>query len=498
MSFDPETGEFTFPDWNTEQVLQDLGKFIPPHNLLHKPSQLKPFECDGLTTHRKIPRLVLLPETIQQCQKIMRYCHKNEIPVIARGAGTGITGGVLPDDLSIVVSLTKFNRIEKIDPLQRIAVVQPGVRNLAISEAAKPFGLQYAPDPSSQIACSIGGNVAENSGGEHCLKYGLTVNNVTGIKIINSEGELIEIGGGECMDSPGFDFLALMHGSEGLLGIIVEITLKLIPLPPASQVVLAVFHSMIDGGKAVSDIISSGIIPAGLEMMDKVTIDAIESYMQAGYPKADALLLCELDGNQIDINLQMKIVQQILKDNNAFETRTSHNDEERELYWKARKSAFPAVASIQPDFYLLDGTVPRKALPEVLEKIATLSEQFGLRVANVFHAGDGNLHPIIMYNAEVEDDYEKAVQLGAEILKHCISKGGSFTGEHGVGAEKKDQMCQQFGPLELLQFHRIKAQLDVSGILNPGKAIPTLHRCAELGAMHVHNGEMPHADLPRF
>ncbi|MCP4078585.1 MAG: FAD-binding protein [Gammaproteobacteria bacterium] len=498
MSFDPETGEFDFPGWDTDQVLQDLGEFIPEKNILHLPSQLKPYECDGLTTHRKMSRLVVLPETIRQCQEIMRYCRQHEIPVIARGAGTGITGGVLPDDLSIVVSLTKFNRIEKIDPLQRIAVVQPGVRNLAISEAAKPFGLQYAPDPSSQIACSIGGNVAENSGGVHCLKYGLTVNNVTGIKIIDSEGELIEIGGGNCMESPGFDLLALMHGSEGLLGIIVEITLKLIPVPPATQVVLAVFHSMVDGGKSVSDIISSGIIPAGLEMMDKVTIDAVESYMQAGYPKADALLLCELDGNQVDIRLQMEIVQQILKDNNAFDIRTSQNDEERELYWTARKSAFPAVASIQPDFYLLDGTVPRKALPEVLKKIAVLSKQYGLQVANVFHAGDGNLHPIIMYNIEIDGDYEKAVQLGSEILQHCISKGGSFTGEHGVGAEKIDQMCIQFSALELLQFHRIKAQLDVSGILNPGKAVPVLHRCAELGAMHVHNGEMPHADLPRF
>jgi len=498
MAFDPLTGQFKFDNWDIQKVLSDLLAFMPEQNLLHKTSQLTPYECDGLSAYHKVPKMVALPENIEQCQQIVRYCKKNSIPVIARGAGTGLAGGVLPVEQAIVVSLAKFNRIHKIDPLQRLAVVQPGVRNLAITEAASQYDLYYAPDPSSQIACSIGGNVAENSGGVHSLKYGLTVNNVLGIKVINSDGDLLEIGGGECMDSPGYDLLALMHGSEGLLGIIVEVTVRLIAKPESAQVVLAAFNEITDAGAAVRDIISSGIIPAGLEMMDRLATQAAEDFVHANYPLAEALLLCELDGTQSEIEQQMERVNQILNNCNAYDIRLSQNDEERALFWAGRKAAFPAVGRISPDYYCMDGTIPRKSLPEVLAKISAFSSHYGLRVANVFHAGDGNLHPLILYDANKPGDLKKAEDFGADILKYCVDKGGTITGEHGVGVEKIDQMCHQFQSSELRQFHFIKARLDESGILNPGKAIPSLHRCAELGAMHVHNGKLPHPELPRF
>ncbi len=498
MAFDPNTGQFEFNNWDLQSVIADLLEFIAVPNLLHKPSQLTPYECDGLSAYHKVPKMVVLPETIKQCQQIVKYCKKHSIPVIARGAGTGLAGGVLPIEQAIVLSLAKFNRIEKIDPLQRIAVVQPGVRNLAITEAATQYNLYYAPDPSSQIACSIGGNVAENSGGVHSLKYGLTVNNVLSLKIINSDGDLLDIGGGECMDSPGFDLLALMHGSEGLLGIIVEVTVRLIPKPESAQVVLAAFNKITDAGAAVRDIISSGIIPAGLEMMDKLATQAAEDFVHANYPVAEALLLCELDGSQSEIEQQMEKVNQILKDCHSHDIRLSQNDSERALFWAGRKAAFPAVGRISPDYYCMDGTIPRKSLPEVLGKISDFSKHYGLRVANVFHAGDGNLHPLILYDANKTGDLQKAEEFGADILKYCVDKGGTITGEHGVGVEKIDQMCHQFQSSELQKFHQIKALLDESGILNPGKAIPSLHRCAELGAMHVHNGKLPHPDIPRF
>ena len=498
MAFDPLSGQFDFNDWDKQQVLQDLREFMPTANILHLASQLSPYECDGLSAYRKVPKMVVLPETIEQCQQVVRYCRQHSIPVIARGAGTGLAGGVLPVEQAIVMSLAKFNKITRIDPLQRIAVVQPGVRNLAISEAAAQYGLYYAPDPSSQIACSIGGNVAENSGGVHSLKYGLTVNNVLGLKIINSDGELLDIGGGECMDSPGYDLLALMHGSEGLLGIILEVTLRLIPKPPNAQVVLAAFHEIVDAGKAVRDIISGGIIPAGLEMMDKLAIQAAEDFVHADYPLAQALLLCELDGTQSDIDEQMKKVKKILNDCNSHDIRLSKDDQQRALFWAGRKAAFPAVGRISPDYYCMDGTIPRQALPEVLGQISQFSEHYGLAVANVFHAGDGNLHPLILYDANKPGDLEKAENFGGDILRLCVDMGGTITGEHGVGVEKLDQMCHQFQTAELRQFHQIKAQLDQDGILNPGKAIPSLHRCAELGAMHVHNGQLPHPDIPRF
>jgi glycolate oxidase len=496
--FDARAGEFSFPDWDRDALRRALSGLLPESAILYRDSELAAYECDGLSSLRQRPRLVLLPETVAQVQAIVRLCREHEIPLVARGAGTGITGGARPDEQSVLLSLARFNRIRRIDPLQRIAVVGPGVRNLAVSEAAAEHGLFYAPDPSSQIACSIGGNVAENSGGVHCLKYGLTVHNVLGLKLIDADGELIEIGGGECLDAPGFDLLALMHGSEGLLGIVIEVTLRLLPKPPAAQVILAAFERMSDAGQAVSDIIASGIIPAGLEMMDRYTLEAVERLQQAGYPDADAMLLCELDGQPGEITAQMRQVRAILEHNRACYLRQSRNDAERERYWLARKAAFPAVSAVQPDFYLLDGTVPRRELPAVLERIGELSTRYGLAVANVFHAGDGNLHPIILYDANRPGDLEKAEALGAEILADCIDKGGSFTGEHGVGSEKTDKMCLQFGHGELSIFHRIKSGLDPAGILNPGKAIPSLHRCAELGAMHVHQGRMPHPELERF
>ena len=498
MSFDATTGQFHFDDWDIDSVVRDLESWLGVDNILYQPSELAPYECDGLSAYRKRPKMVLLPETIEQCQHIVRYCREKQIPLIARGAGTGLAGGVLPVESAIIMSLAKFNRIKKLDPLQRIAVVEPGVRNLAITEAATRHGLYYAPDPSSQIACSIGGNVAENSGGVHSLKYGLTVNNVSGVKIINAEGELLELGGGECMDAPGCDLLALMHGSEGLLGVIVEVTVRLIPKPEAAQVILAAFDKITDAGKAVRDIISSGIIPAGLEMMDKLAIQAAEDFVHADYPICEAMLLCELDGTQAEIDDQMAQVRAILSECRASEIRLSQNDAERALFWAGRKAAFPAVGRISPDYYCMDGTIPRQSLPEVLGEITRLSQHYGLACANVFHAGDGNLHPLILYDANKDGDLEKAEHFGSDILKLCVDKGGTVTGEHGVGVEKLDPMCHQFNSAELGLFHRIKAQLDPSGILNPGKAIPSLHRCAELGAMHVHNGELPHPDIPRF
>jgi glycolate oxidase len=498
MAFDSQSGEFEFKNWEIQQVVSDLSPLLPADSLLHHQAQLISFECDGLSAYRKIPKMVVLPETIEQCQQIVRYCHKNAIPLIARGAGTGLAGGVLPVEQSIVMGLSKFNRIKSIDPLQRLAVVEPGVRNLAITEAATQYGLYYAPDPSSQIACSIGGNVAENSGGVHSLKYGLTVNNVMGIKMLDSEGELIEIGGQQCMDSPGYDILALMHGSEGLLGIIMEVTVRLVPKPQAAQVVLAAFNDVSNAGAAVRDIISAGIIPAGLEMMDRLAIQAAEDFVHADYPICEALLLCELDGTLAEIEQQMSEVKHILQQCSSHDIRLSQNDKQRALFWAGRKAAFPAVGRISPDYYCMDGTIPRKALPDVLKSIAEFSTQYGLPVANVFHAGDGNLHPLILYDANKPGDLDKAEALGGDILRLCVDKGGTITGEHGVGVEKIDHMCHQFTSPELIQFHRIKAQLDPQGILNPGKAIPSLHRCAELGAMHVHNGQLAHPDIPRF
>ncbi|MCP4409003.1 MAG: FAD-binding protein [Gammaproteobacteria bacterium] len=479
-------------------LAEELGTLLPCSSILTDAEDLHPYECDGLSAYRHTPMMVILPDCIEQIQNILRICHTRGIPVVARGAGTGLSGGALPLADGVLLSLVKLNRILEIDPDNRYAHVQPGVRNLSISEAAAAYGLYYAPDPSSQIACTIGGNVAENAGGVHCLKYGLTVNNILGLKLVTVEGELLTIGS-PAMDSPGYDLLALLTGSEGLLGIIVEVTVKLLPLPDTAQVLLAAFDDLQKAGDSVARIIGAGIIPAGLELMDNLSIRAAESFVHAGYPtQARAILLCELDGTQQEVEIQIKYVEQLLLNHGATEVRTAKDAAERAIFWHGRKAAFPAIGRISPDYYCMDGTIPRQHLAPVLQHIKALSEGFGLRVANVFHAGDGNLHPLILYDASIPGELEKAEQLGAKILELCIEVGGTITGEHGVGMEKLDQMCVQFSDLELSQFHAVKAAFDPQGLLNPGKAIPTLHRCAELGAMHVHDGQLPYPDIPRF
>ncbi|MBL7003704.1 MAG: FAD-binding protein [Gammaproteobacteria bacterium] len=497
MSFNAQTGEFQFNDWDRQKTIAELSLLIPPHTLLSSDNETKPYECDGLSAYRQQPKLVILAETIEQIQIIVRYCQQHKIPMIARGAGTGLAGGVLAIHNSIVISLAKFNIIKSLDPITRQAVLEPGVRNLAISEAAAEFNLYYAPDPSSQIACSIGGNVAENSGGVHSLKYGLTVNNVLALKYIDINGDIITLNS-DLTHHTGLDLLALMNGSEGMLGIIIEITVRLIPKPQHVQVLLAGFSKIADAGACVRDIIASGIIPAGLELMDKLAIKAAEDFAHAGYPQCEALLICELDGLETEVIEHVEQVTAIINNNHATSLKTAKDDAERQLLWKGRKSAFPAVGRIAPDYYCMDGTIPRKTLPEVLDKINDFSNHYGLAVANVFHAGDGNLHPLILYDANIEGDLDKAEQFGADILELCVKKGGSITGEHGVGVEKIESMCHQFHSEELAQLHAIKAAFDQHGLFNPGKAVPELHRCAELGAMHVHNGKLPHPELERF
>jgi glycolate oxidase len=475
-----------------------LRKIVPGDSVLCEQEDLKPYECDGLSAYRAIPLVVVLPDNTGQVQKILSLCHQYHVPVVARGAGTGLSGGALPHEKGVLLSLAKFKNIIDFDPKRRIARVQPGVRNLSISEAADQFGLYYAPDPSSQIACTIGGNVAENSGGVHCLKYGLTVHNIQQIKIITIEGEILTIGGGG-LDSAGYDLLALMTGSEGMLGVIVEVTVKLLPKPERAQVLLAAFDDVVKAGEAVGNIIAAGIIPAGLEMMDRLAISAAEDFVHAGYPlDAEAILLCELDGTNEEVSEHVLKVREVLKHSGATEVRTAKDDNERLIFWKGRKAAFPAVGRLSPDYYCMDGTIPRKQLPKVLESIAALSREYDLPVANVFHAGDGNLHPLILYDANTPGELERTEEFGGKILELCIAVGGTITGEHGVGMEKINQMCVQFNSLELSQFHAVKSAFDPLGLLNPGKAVPTLHRCAEFGAMHVHKGELPFPELERF
>jgi glycolate oxidase len=481
-----------------QDIIADLNSMLGQSSVIHEQESMHPYECDGLSAYRELPMVVVLPETIEQIQAIVQYCHTHDIALIARGAGTGLSGGALPRTDAILMSLAKLNRILDIDAENQCAVVQPGVRNLAISEAAAVHGLYYAPDPSSQIACSIGGNVAENSGGVHCLKYGLTVHNIQRLKVITADGQLITVGS-HALDAPGYDLLALMTGSEGLLGIIVEITVRLLPLPERAQVLLAAFDDVEKAGIAVGHIIASGIIPAGLEMMDNPAIRAAEDFVHAGYPvDAAAILLCELDGLNEEVSEQIMRVRNLLRQSGATEVRTAVNEQQCQQFWKGRKAAFPAVGRISPDYYCMDGTIPRHQLPWILKRISELSKQYELRVANVFHAGDGNLHPLILYDANHPGELERTEEFGGKILELCIQAGGTITGEHGVGMEKINQMCIQFQENELQQFHAIKQALDPGGILNPGKAVPTLHRCAELGAMHVHQGQLPHPELERF
>ena len=492
------------PAMNANPEENRLNRFIaglnglPSHCILREKSELRPYECDGLMAYRKLPWLVLIPETIEQVQMILRHCHQQRVAVVARGAGTGLSGGALPLDNGVLLSLARFNRILGVDPANRTARVQSGVTNLAISAAAEPFGLYYAPDPSSQIACSIGGNVAENAGGVHCLKYGLTVHNILALKVLTIEGEIIEIGS-QALDSPGYDLLALMTGSEGLLGIILEVTVRLLVKPTHASVILAAFDRVEKAGKAVATIISEGVLPAGLELMDQIGTRAAEDFVHAGYPvDAAAILLCELDGSPVEVEAQVIQVTRLLDQCGAYDIRVAHDDAERKKFWAGRKSAFPAIGRISPDYYCMDGTIPRHQLGAVLATIARWSKEYGLAVANVFHAGDGNLHPLIMFDASREGELQRTEELGGKILELCVSVGGTITGEHGVGVEKINQMCVQFGPEELQQFHAIKRAFDEHELLNPGKAIPSLRRCAEFGRMHVHNGELPFPHLERF
>ena len=486
------------PAVDKDSLLQALQQRLPDLDLLHQEEDLKPYECDGLSAYRTTPMLVALPRTVEQVQGLLELCHQRRVPVVARGAGTGLSGGALPLEKGVLLVMARFNRILHIDPAARSARVQPGVRNLAISQAAAATGLYYAPDPSSQIACSIGGNMAENAGGVHCLKYGLTVHNLLRVEILTVEGEHLSLGS-DALDAPGFDLLALFTGSEGMLGIITEVTVKLLPRPQVAKVLLAAFDCVEKAGLAVARIIAEGIIPAGLEMMDNLAIRAAEDFIHAGYPvDAQAILLCELDGVEADVHDDCERVRRVLLLAGATEVRLARDEAERVRFWAGRKNAFPAVGRLSPDYYCMDGTIPRRALPAVLKEIATLAGEYGLRVANVFHAGDGNMHPLILFDANQPGELDRAEALGGKILELCVKVGGSITGEHGVGREKINQMCAQFNSDELTLFHGVKAAFDPRGLLNPGKNIPTLQRCAEFGAMHVHMGQLPFPELERF
>ena len=465
--------------FDKQDLLTRLSRILPAQSLLVDEEDLRPYECDGLMAYRQLPLIVALPENEAQAQDILRICQALKVPVIPRGAATGLSGGAMPHRDGVVVSLAKLKKIIKLDPLARTAVVQPGVRNLAVSEAAAAHALYYAPDPSSQIACTIGGNVSENSGGVHCLKYGLTVHNVLRVRGLTVEGEVIEFGNA-ALDAPGYDLLALMNGSEGMLALITEVTVKLTPKPELAQVVLASFNDVTKAGDAVANIIAAGIIPAGLEMMDRKAIHAVEPYVNAGYDlDAEAILLCESDGTPEEVDEEMARMTEVLKHSGASGIRVSQNETERLKFWAGRKAAFPAVGRITPDYLCMDGTIPRKNLARMLIAIAEMEQRYGLRCANVFHAGDGNLHPLIMYDANVPGQLEVATSFGGEILELSVALGGSITGEHGVGVEKIAQMCAQFSPAELEVFHALKRAFDLDGLLNPGKAIPTAARCRE-------------------
>jgi glycolate oxidase len=485
-------------DHDKAALVRDLQALLPDMPLLHAKEDLRPFECDGLSAYRITPMLVALPDTMDQVQALLKYASAQGVPVVARGAGTGLSGGALPLEKGILLVMARFNRILDLDPEAGTARVQPGVRNLAISQAAAPHGLYYAPDPSSQIACSIGGNVAENAGGVHCLKYGLTVHNILKIEIVTIDGERLTLGS-EALDAPGFDLLALFTGSEGMLGVVVEVTVKLLAKPQSAKVLLASFDDIGKAGDAVAQIIGAGVIPGGLEMMDNLAIRAAEDFIHAGYPvDAEALLLCEIDGAESDVQEDCERVEALLSAAGATEIRLARNEAERQRFWAGRKNAFPAVGRISPDYYCMDGTIPRRELARVLKGIADLSAQYGLQVANVFHAGDGNMHPLILFDANAPGEMDRAETIGARILELCVAVGGSITGEHGVGREKINQMCAQFNSDELVFFHAVKAAFDPDGLLNPGKNVPTLHRCAEFGSMHVHHGTLPFPELERF
>jgi len=480
------------PTIDKPSLVGELNKILPTDSVLFDEEDLRPYECDALSAYRHLPMIVVLPNTLDEVQQIMHLCYQHKVPIIARGAGTGLSGGATPIGDGVVLSLAKFMSILNIDPEARTAIVQPGVRNLAISDATRPYGLYYAPDPSSQIACTIGGNIAENSGGVHCLKYGLTVHNVMKVKLVTVDGEIVTLGS-SALDSAGYDLLALINGSEGMLGVVVEVTVKLTPVPEREQVILAAFDDVEKAGYAVGKVIAAGIIPAGLEMMDKLAVQAAEDFVHAGYPTdAEAILLCELDGTNAEVSEQILMAQNVLRECGAIEVRTAKDEAERQLFWKGRKAAFPAVGRLAPDYYCMDGTIPRKHLPYILRRMGELSQHYNLPVANVFHAGDGNLHPLILYNANKPGELEKTEAFGGKILELCIEVGGTITGEHGVGIEKLNQMYIQFNEQELQQFHAVKAAFDPVGLLNPGKAVPTPKRCSEYKQLPNYNQTKRH------
>ena len=475
-----------------------LRRIVPGEGVIETRTEMSVYESDGLTAYRQMPLVVVLPKTTAEVANVLRYAFENKIKVVPRGAGTSLSGGALPLADGIVLGISKFNRVLEIDYENRCAVVQPGVTNLAITQAVQHRGFYYAPDPSSQIACTIGGNVAENSGGVHCLKYGLTANNILGLEMVLITGEIIRLGG-KHLDSDGLDLLGVLTGSEGLLGVITEVTVRLLQKPETARVILVGFPASEDAGNCVADVISAGIIPGGMEMMDKPAIHAVEEFVHADYPlDVEALLIIELDGPAVEVDHLIEQVSEIAKKNNCSTSRISTSEDERLLFWAGRKAALPAVGRISPDYFCMDGTIPRKRLSEVLNGMAELSKKHGLRVANVFHAGDGNLHPLILYDANISDELMRAEEFGADILRLCVKVGGVLTGEHGVGIEKRDLMPEMFSEADLAQQERLKCAFDSNGLLNPGKVFPTLHACAELGRMHVKAGKLPFPEIPRF
>ena len=481
-----------------ERIVATLRTIVPGEGVIATEREMRPYESDGLTAYRQLPMVVVLPETTEQVAQILRYCHAEGIKVVPRGAGTSLSGGALPLADGVLLGMAKFNRIREVDFENRVAVVEPGVTNLAVSNAVAYAGFYYAPDPSSQIACTIGGNVAENSGGVHCLKYGMTTNNVLGCEIVLMTGEVLRLGG-KHLDASGYDLLGLINGSEGLLGVLTEVTVRILKKPETARAMLIGFPSSEDAGECVSRIIGSGIIPGGMEIMDGPAIAAVEEFVHAGYPlDVEALLIVELDGPPAEVDHLIERVEKIARECRSASCKASRSEQERLLFWAGRKAAFPAVGRISPDYYCMDGTIPRAQLPVVLKRMKEMSAKYGLRVANVFHAGDGNLHPLILYDANQPGELEKAEKFGAEILKLCVEVGGVLTGEHGVGVEKRDLMYTMFSETDLNQQQRVKCAFDGKGLLNPGKVFPQLHRCAELGRLHVHAGKLPFPDIPRF
>ncbi len=480
------------------RIVDDLRDIVPGEGVVDTTNEMRAFETDGLTAYRQLPLVVVLPETVEQVSRVLKYCHRYGVRVVPRGSGTSLSGGALPLQDAVLLVMSRFNRILEVDYDNRVAVVQPGVTNLGITNAVAGDGFYYAPDPSSQIACSIGGNVAENAGGVHCLKYGLTTNNVLGIEMVLINGDVIRVGGRH-LDSPGYDILGLVTGSEGLLGVVTEVTVRILRKPETARAVLIGFPTSEQAGQCVADIIGAGIIPGGMEMMDRLAIKAAEDFVHAGYPlDVEALLIVELDGPAAEVEALIGEVARIAGSNGCVTSRVSESEEERQRFWAGRKAAFPAVGRISPDYYCMDGTIPRKALPQVLAGMRSLSEKYGLAVANVFHAGDGNLHPLILYDANKPGELQSAEDFGNDILRLCVEVGGVLTGEHGVGVEKRDLMPEMFNEEDLNQQIRVKCAFDEKHLLNPGKVFPELHRCAEMGRMHISRGQLPFPDIPRF